>query len=281
MNFRKFYLIRGESGAQRPLNGENAVWLTDPAGLGTAAEPVIANLGGGFHCITDDRKKPQQQFTFTLNFTGADPYGDYKALIDWIAATSVLQLGYKPADKLYTRRIVIKAITKTELTKTRWLACTVSAVALEPWTRSTSLSFANSSSGTNFSWSAPITPAGQLPMHYELTFKAAAARKINGVYLSGMVDGESKIYGAVYFSTPVQLAARQSLVVSTIPTNFRVDGVTAIGTIVSQLSEVDIIYDPTEGLPVTVTSAKLNVSVDAYTSADTVTGKVYEYYEGV
>lgn len=296
---RKFYLFKSNTTNFHPLNGEESVWLSDPAGLGISVAPTLSDFGAGFFGITDDRREPRQDVTFTLSFTGADPYADYKTLIGWIESAEKLYLGYMPGSVLYKRRIIIKTVSKSELTKTRWLTCTVSAVCLEPWSREISLTMSSSAFsaptvGVNGRWSDAIPLGGQLPMRCAYTFKANAARKIQSssiVYqLAKWRDGfrgyEEGYSSVVVFDTPLELAAGEKLEVSLLPNDFYVDKVGTDGAITPLLDRVSTVYDPTRGLPPDAipksgTEIFLNINVDEIDSADVVAAKMYEYYRGV
>lgn len=288
---RKFYIYHSDSTEYHPLNGEESIWLSDPAGLGITLAPSFANLGGGFFAITESEKEPQQPITFDLSFTGADPYTSYKTLLDWLSASSELYLGYQPTGTtIYKRRIIIKSISKTELTKTRWLTVTVSAVCLAPWSREAALAVRSSAGtgSTSPSWNWSPVPGGQLPAAFRISLKAAAARKITSILnlyaVNNILGGQ-----VVSFPAPVTLAAGETFQMSTAPDDFYIRRVAADGAVTSLVNAVDISVDPLLRLPPDadysaaggISNPGGGIDVDAINSADIVQCTMIEYFRGV
>lgn len=289
---RKFYIFHSDSTQYHPLNGEESIWLSEPAGLGITLAPSFVNLGSGFFGVTENEKEPQQSMTFDLSFTGADPYASYKTLLDWLSASSALYLGYQPTGTtVYKRRISIKSISKTELTKNRWLTVTVSAVCLAPWLREVELpvvsSDGNGSALPSWDW-API-PGGQLPAAFKISLKAAATRKVSGVVNLFAIDG---ILGGqmASFPTPVTLAAGETFQLSTAPDDFYIRRVAADGSVTSLVNAIDISADPLLRLPPdadysasgsAISNPGGGISVDAINGTDVVWCTMIEYYRSV
>ena len=125
MEFRKFYFRNGK-GEQIPLNGENGIYASNPTGLGVDRSRTYADLGGGVFSVTYDASLPMQTPGFKLIFTRRHrQYEDYQNLIRWLAAAGDgLRLVYVPyGGTAYHRKVLIRKITKTDLTRvTGWSA---------------------------------------------------------------------------------------------------------------------------------------------------------------
>lgn len=248
-SIRKFYLLRAD-GEQKDLNGASGVWLSDPAGLGAAKTPAYANLNYGFFSITDDKQDAQETITFTLNFTGAEPYYDYAGLVDWIFAATELYFGYQPEGgdgDLYVRRVSVKSIAKTERGKARWLTTAVTLDCLSPWTKEITLTAQSASGAFNvWGWEAPAV--GQLPAAFRLSYKPHAARTVSRLTL-GYKLGNDYDTKTILFPVPLQLTAGQTLQISTAPNDYYIRRVSITGEITSVMDKIAVAGDPVILLP--------------------------------
>lgn len=297
---RKFGL-ESSDGIRVELNGEQDIWLTDPAGLGIGSAPKLADYGGGFFGSTDNRYEPQQTITFTLSFTGATPYAEYQAFLDTIYSAEQWYLCYQPdeASIEYRRKISFRSITKTELSKTRWLECTASAVCLAPWQTTQKIKFTSTSAVTGSEkpyWEGKITPKGHLPAHCVYSFKASEPRKIYGgqaFYYNppgAVLAGAEEIgtaWNVSFFDNPVSLATGETLIVSTLPNDFRAQIITAAGKVKSVIDHLDTFFGTAQGLPPNAlpasgeTSIRFIISVDSIRADDTLNAEIYYFYKGV
>ena len=108
---RKFYL-ENELGERKPLNGEDGIFLTDPAGLGVSYGNSYADLGAGFFRRVEE-KQPQGVIPCSLTFMrGA--YEKYKDFADWALRAETIYLVYKPLNVAYYRRVELSYLTRDE-----------------------------------------------------------------------------------------------------------------------------------------------------------------------
>lgn len=299
--FIRKFALESSDGIRLTLNGEQNIWLTDPAGLGISSAPKLADYGGGFFGSTDNRYEPQQTITFTLNFTGASPYAEYQAFLDTIYSAEQWYLCYRPdeASIEYRRKISFRSITKTELTKNRWLECTVSAVCLAPWQTTQKIKFTSVSAVTGSGkpyWDGKITPMGHLPAHCVYSFKASEPRKIYGgqafydnppgAVLAG-AEETGTAWNVSFLDNPVSLATGETLIVSTLPNDFRAQIVTPAGKVKSVIDHLDTLFGTAQGLPPNAlpvsgeTSIRFIIQVDSIRAADTLNAEIYYFYKGV
>lgn len=134
---RKFF-FENETGARKPLNGEQGVWVENPTGLGFSTTEKYSDNTNGFysryHSTID-----QGNVVFDLVFT-KEAYKTYNNLMSWLVAAQRLFLVYQPygATAYYTE-VRIKSITKKELTEGKWLRIPTSLTCLTPWYKPTPL----------------------------------------------------------------------------------------------------------------------------------------------
>ena len=189
---RKFYL-ENEIGSRLPLNGEEGIFLSNPAGLGMTMPSDFADIHNGFFREISRNSEPQSTVTCDLVFIGDNAYGDYRSFVDWCSGSASLHLIYKPyGNTEFYRDIYISYLTKTELTDTRWLSVPASFACLSPWYRAapTSMSMSTESgsvlkypfsyhadliysSSSAGSMAADIPAGGHIPAAFELTYKGA------------------------------------------------------------------------------------------------------------
>ena len=144
---RKFY-IENEIGSRLPLNGEQGIFLSNPAGLGLTMPSAFADIHSGFFRELSKDSEPQSTVTGDLVFIGDNAYADYRSFVDWCSGSESLRLIYKPYGSTeFYRDICLSYLTKTELTDTRWLTVPTSLACLSPWYRAapTSMSMSTES----------------------------------------------------------------------------------------------------------------------------------------
>lgn len=286
---RRFFLIR-DDGEQKDLNGLDSIWLTDPAGLGVSKTPVYANLNYGFFTTTDDKQDAQETITFTLNFTGKEPYYDYSRFVDWLFAATEVNIGYQPEGiygDVYTRPVSVKSITKTELNKVGWLTAAVTLECLAPWAREITLEGKSGSAFTYKLWQWAPVAEGQLPAAFRLAYKAHAERKVNKLQLTYKL-GDDYPQRIISFPTPLQLAAGETLRISTAPNDYYIQHINSDNEVVSILDKIDISDDPLIMLPPSargvhddVDYALLQLYVDAIDEQDALSCTMLAYYRTV
>ena len=189
---RKFY-IENEIGSRLPLNGEQGIFLSNPAGLGLTMPSEFADIHNGFFRELSKDSEPQSAITGDLVFIGDNAYADYRSFVDWCSGSESLRLIYKPYGSTeFYRDICLSYLTKTELTDTRWLTVPTSLACLSPWYRAapTSMSMSTESgyvlkypysysrdliysSSSAGSMAADIPAGGHIPAAFELTYKGA------------------------------------------------------------------------------------------------------------
>lgn len=287
-SIRRFFLIRAD-GEQKDLNGLDSIWLTEPAGLGASKTPVYANLNYGFFATTDDKQDSQETITFTLNFTGREPYYDYSKFVDWIFAATGLYIGYQPEGidgDVYTRPVSVKSIAKTELDKVGWLKVAVTLECLAPWTREITLSGDSGSMLTRHIWFWQAAALGQLPAAFRVSYKANAARKVTGLILYYAL-GDDYVTKSISFPTPLQLAAGETLRISTAPNDYYVQHINSDNEVVSILDKISVSEDTLILLPPGASgisgseSAQLQLFVDAIDEQDALSCTMLAYYRTV
>lgn len=207
MEYRKFYFRNGR-GEQIPLNGENGIYASDPSGLGVDRSRTYADLGGGFFSVTYDGSLPMQAPGFKLIFARRHhQYEDYQNLIRWLAAAGDgLRLVYVPyGGTAYHRKVLVRKITKKEITRVRWLECPCEVQTLSPWYRPAEYSAALASRALDVmrypvrytqeryakshapTYSVDLTPDGDMPAALSLTFTGAIVNPV--ISLVGLSSG--------------------------------------------------------------------------------------------
>ncbi len=91
----KFY-IENEIGSRLPLNGEQGIFLSNPAGLGLTMPSAFADIHNGFFRELSKDSEPQSTITGDLVFIGDNAYADYRSFVDWCSGSESLRLIYKP-----------------------------------------------------------------------------------------------------------------------------------------------------------------------------------------
>lgn len=95
---RKFYL-EDAGGSRLPLNGEDGIFATDPAGLGTTANGEYADIRNGFFLGVNPDAEPQGSISLTLHLLKPQPYARYQGLMRWLSrAVAPLCLVYEPIE---------------------------------------------------------------------------------------------------------------------------------------------------------------------------------------
>ena len=91
---RKFY-IENEIGSRLPLNGEQGIFLSNPAGLGLTLPANYADIHKGFFRDISGESEPQITITGDLVFIGENAYADYRSFVDWCSASESLHLPHQ------------------------------------------------------------------------------------------------------------------------------------------------------------------------------------------
>lgn len=281
--FRRFFLERRDDGARFELNGEQGVWLSNPAGLGFSRDYAYADIASG--CFyTVEARDTQQAAAFTLTFTDRDPYSAFQHFVEWVGSTTEAYIGYQPrgiGTAIYRRIINIKSISKTEISSAGWLAVSVSLDCLTPWMQAVVLSASHVETSAIWYWS-PMAE-GHLPAAFELSYTAAAARQVKYLELSYSANGAS-VVKQIKFATPAPVAAGETLTISTRPDDYRILKSGAAG-ITDLIGGIDISTDPVlllpRGVPDGTAVAELVLAVDAYDEADSVSCTMITYYRSV
>ena len=289
---RKFY-IENEIGSRLPLNGEEGIFLSNPAGLGMTMPSDFADIHYGFFREVSKNTEPQSTVTCDLVFIGENAYADYRSFVDWCNGSVSLHLIYKPYGTTeFYRDVYISYLTKTELTDTRWLSIPASLACLSPWYRAapTSMSMSTESgsvlkypysyhadliysSSSAGSMAADIPAGGHIPAAFELTYKGAIINpKIS------LVGSSSNItYGVCALNAT--LSDNESFTVSTFYGKCRVEITDAGGRTSDALNNVDLAYEPFPRVPVNEDCVLL-MSADS-DIAGRATVKVYYYFRSV
>ena len=289
---RKFY-IENEIGSRLPLNGEEGIFLSNPAGLGMTMPSDFADIHYGFFREVSKNTEPQSTVTCDLVFIGENAYADYRSFVDWCNGSVSLHLIYKPYGTTeFYRDVYISYLTKTELTDTRWLSIPASLACLSPWYRAapTSMSMSTESgsvlkypysyhadliysSSSAGSMAADIPAGGHIPAAFELTYKGAIINpKIS------LVGSSSNItYGVCALNAT--LSDNESFTVSTFYGKCKVEITDAGGKTSDALNNVDLAYEPFPRVPVNEDCVLL-MSADS-DIAGRATVKVYYYFRSV
>lgn len=289
---RKFY-IENEIGSRLPLNGEEGIFLSNPAGLGMTMPSDFADIHYGFFREVSKNTEPQSTVTCDLVFIGENAYADYRSFVDWCNGSVSLHLIYKPYGTTeFYRDVYISYLTKTELTDTRWLSVPASLACPSPWYRAapTSMSMSTESgsvlkypysyhadliysSSSAGSMAADIPAGGHIPAAFELTYKGAIINpKIS------LVGSSSNItYGVCALNAT--LSDNESFTVSTFYGKCKVEITDAGGKTSDALNNVDLAYEPFPRVPVNEDCVLL-MSADS-DIAGRATVKVYYYFRSV
>lgn len=200
---RKFWISDGFS--EKPLNGENLIWLVYPTGLGTVREASLESMKNAFFVETH-HEFPMTPINAEFRFL-RPAYQNYTAFVDWLFAADRLFLTYQPEATPFLREVSVASLQKTELEGGDWLVCPVVFNCYTPWYRREKLNirldpiptdvsrFSTSRFGSgkfaqafNQSFSAEIPQAGQLPATLELTFTGAVENPV--ITVVGMQTGK-------------------------------------------------------------------------------------------
>ena len=289
---RKFY-IENEIGSRLSLNGEQGIFLSNPAGLGLTLPANFADIHKGFFRDISGESEPQGTITGDLVFIGDDAYADYRSFVDWCSASASLHLIYKPYGTTeFYRDVQINYLTKTELTDTRWLTVPAAFACLSPWYRAapTSMSMSTESgyvlkypfsytsdliysSSSAGSMAADIPAGGHIPAAFEITYRGA----IINPKISLVGSSSNKTYGICALNAT--LADNESFTVSSLYGKCRVEITDADGVVTDALNSVDLAYEPFPRIPVNEDCVLL-MSADSDISGRA-TVRVYYYYRSV
>lgn len=289
---RKFYL-ENAAGERRDLNGKDRVYFSDPVGLGITLAQSYADLGNGFFSPISTGSEPQQQPGGTLNFTGPDPYADYRELINWMSGSDGLVLVYLPyGSEEYSRRVDINYLSKGELNFVRWLVVPVSFNVLTPWYRAApskltlsvtegnelrypyyyteDLIYGNSSTAA---MSADVAKGGHVPAAIKMTYTGEILNP--RIALIGAQTGRT--YGIC--SIGVQLSSSDTLEFSTLQRDSYARLRKADGTARDLLDALDLSSEPFFRIPLSEPCVLEVAADDTFTGAADL--QIYYYYRSV
>lgn len=289
---RKFFIMN-KFGARKPLNNEEGIFFSKPAGLGQNLTPTFANMRQGFFRPISGDAEPQNSITGDLVFTSPDAYEDYRDFINWCAGAKELYLVYRPFGTAeFFRTVQINYMTKTELGSAKWLTVPVSFACLTPWYRAApsymtmseetgeitrySFSYTPSlrySSSNQGSMAVDIGAEGHIPAALEVTYTGAI---INPV-LTLKCSSTSTIVGACKLNTT--LTAGERLEVSTKYGDSFVRKISSTGVVTDLLQCLDLSTDPFPRVPIDE-DCTLYLSADD-TIRGSATVQVYYYYRSV
>lgn len=289
---RKFYL-ENAAGERRDLNGRDRIYFTEPVGLGITLAQSYADLGSGFFSPISTGSEPQQQPGGTLNFTGPEPYADYRELINWMSEADELVLVYVPyGTEEFYRRVDINYLSKGELNFVRWLTVPISFNTLTPWYRATpsKLTLAVTEgnelrypyyytedliygSNSTAAMSADIAKGGHVPAAIRLSYTGSILNP--RISLIGAQTG--KTYGIC--SIGAQLGKSDTLEFSTLQRDSYARMRTANGAVVDLLDELDLSAEPFFRIPLSE-PCTLEISADGAFSG-TADLQIYYYYRSV
>lgn len=287
---RKFYL-ENELGERKPLNGEDGIFLTDPAGLGVSYGNSYADLGAGFFRRVEE-KQPQGVIPCSLTFMrGA--YQKYRDFADWALRAKTLYLVYKPLNVAYYRRVELSYLTKTEITSGTWMEIPTAFVCLTPWytpaplvlnfedeggevmqyeyTYSDALVYAASGAGA---YAVEVSAAGHDPAALAIEYKGAITDPV--LTLTGLVS--ETLYGKLAISG--EFAAGDTIEVSTEREDSYARKISADGTETDLIDKVDIAADAEPFFSVPLTEPCI-LRISAAAMSGTISAKAYFYYRTV
>lgn len=127
---RQFYFVNDDGQRYQLQNSTNKTFLWQPSGLGFQYLNEYAESDGFFFEMSS--AIAQLPKTGVLVFHGADPYGEYKMLMDYLAKSQNLKLAYAPKSSWYYIDIDIESIEKSEIQLDGTLQCAISMLPKTP-----------------------------------------------------------------------------------------------------------------------------------------------------
>lgn len=286
---RKFYL-RNEAGAEVPLNGEERIFFSDPAGLGISYSSAYADIGSGFFKNTE-KKLPQTTIPGTLTFMKT-AYTRYQEFINWAEAAQELYLIYKPLSEEYWRRVELSYLTKTELSAGTWMQVPAEFTCLTPWYIPSPLNLAFETesenvmtyeftyddaliygSGSAGEYSTMISAKGHVPAALVMEYSGAAVNPV--ISLTGVVSG--KVIGMCRIRG--EFSTTDKIILSTQYGDSYVKKISADGTETDLIDAVDITTEPFFRVPLSE-PCELNFSDDGALNG-TAAAQAFFYYGSV
>ena len=128
---RQFYFVNNDGQRYQLQNGTTKTFLWQPGGLGFGYDIDYKESDGFFFNM--NTAVAQVAKTGTLVFHGTDPYGDYKALMDYLAHSKNLRLAYAPKTQWYYVDIDIESVDKTEIELDGTLQCSIVMMPKTPF----------------------------------------------------------------------------------------------------------------------------------------------------
>lgn len=288
---RKFY-IENELGERRSLNGEDGVFLSDPAGLGVSYGSSYAELGDGFFRRIEE-KQPQGTIPCSLTFMrGA--YQKYKDFADWCIRAKSLFLVYKPFSAEYFRRVELSYLTKTEITSGTWMEVPTAFVCLTPWYLPSplTLNFEDEGGGTVMqyeytydddlvygatgagAYAVQITAQGHDPAALIIRYDGLIVNPV--LTLTGVASGT--LYGKCTISA--EFAAGDALILCTGREDAYARKIAADGTVTDLLDKVDIGSEAEPFFTVPLTEPCI-LQLNSSAMSGKISAKAFFYYRTV
>lgn len=128
---RQFYFVNDDGQRYQLQNGTTKTFLWQPAGLGFEYDVDYKESNGFFFNM--NTAVSQVAKTGVLVFHGPDPYGDYKALIDYLAQSKGLRLAYAPKTQWYYVDIDVESVEKSEIELDGTLQCSIVMMPKTPF----------------------------------------------------------------------------------------------------------------------------------------------------
>lgn len=128
---RQFYFVNNDGQRYQLQNGTTKTFLWQPGGLGFGYDTSYKESDGFFFNM--NQSVEQVAKTGVLVFHGTDPYGDYKALMDYLAKSTGLRLAYAPKNNWYYVDIDVESVDKTEIELDGTLQCSIVMMPKTPF----------------------------------------------------------------------------------------------------------------------------------------------------
>lgn len=300
MGWTAQYALENERGERYDLTAPAPVYMVNVEGLGIATERDFGSLGNGFFLLVKD-EIPNNPITGDLVYQeGA--FGNYTALVDYIAKAKALYFCYTPLEEEYRCRVRLNYINKSRRDGAGWMIAPVSFYPLTPLYQPQDTEIALEPDGPNVKgyWehsgeyyyeynddlvygheisddlSKVIPPAGHESSAFLLRY--TGQQLVNPV-ISLVGESSGTVYGECHITGTI--AATDTLELCTAPDNSYIKKTTSSGVVTDLLAAgaVDLAYDPYPRAPVDESSV-LTIS-----ATDRVTGSgdliVYRYYRSV
>ena len=177
--------------------------LYNPSGLGFEREDGNLRIGDRWVRVT--KSLSQLPISGNVAFMGEDPYQQYLQFVNFCNVDPLI-LHYRSSGEIYSRRVTLKRIDKSEINSYGFLDCPVEFLPYTPWYREISaIKVPSSSQGLKFPFTWPVTFTGSDNMTLEVesdSFMDSPCKlRINGFirspywrhYVNGVLVAEGKV----------------------------------------------------------------------------------------